>query len=315
MRLPVAAATLSVSAMTDAVPAKSPIHGSVRPKLEREVGSCTSAPASRASWTCRTAMACKASKSQTRELADAAIQPHRRTSSTGMSATAFAARCKGRSRGGGSVGSQQGDPVEHQVEGTRITRGQRECPDGAADLQEDVPYGDLTLPYPPRPTRSGRSRARAPGRTAPAVWRPSAAAEGHRCRAPRRRRRGRASGLPGRAGLVERPGLCRRQQFQGLAEAPACMLAFAAASARSACRAGSAVSNTARSRNAAAAAIPPRACAWPAQCSNSVATSSSGSAAAWAPCQARAIRMACRIGHLRQRRVHLSAGRQTDADR
>ena len=43
----------------------------------------------------------------------------------------------------------------------------------------------------------------------------------------------------------------------------------------------------ARSRNAAAAARPPRACARPAEASSSAATASSGPAAAWARCHAR----------------------------
>ena len=82
-----------------------------------------------------------------------AIQPHRRTSSTGMSVSAFAARCNSRSRGGVSVGGQQGETVEQQVEGTRSTRPRRERPDGAADLQQDVPSRSL-------PSGDGR---RAPG--------------------------------------------------------------------------------------------------------------------------------------------------------
>ena len=48
-----------------------------------------------------------------------------------------------RSRGGVSVGGQQGEPVEQQVEGTRSTRPRRERPDGAADLQQDAPSRGL----------------------------------------------------------------------------------------------------------------------------------------------------------------------------
>ena len=58
-----------------------------------------------------------------------------------------------RSRGGVSVGGQQGEPVEQQVEGTRSTRPRRERPDGAADLQQDAPSREL-------PSGDGR---RAPG--------------------------------------------------------------------------------------------------------------------------------------------------------
>jgi len=61
----------------------------------------------------------------------------------------------------------------------------------------------------------------------------------------------------------------------------------AAANARTPRRAGSGVSLIARSRKAAAAANPPRACVRPADRSSSAATSSSGPAAAWARCQAR----------------------------
>ena len=139
-RLPVTAATLSVSAMTDAVPAKSPIHGSVRPKLEREVGSCHE----------RAGVAGKLDVSHGDGVHGLEV-PYEEAGGRRDPAppqdvldgdVGDRSRCslQGRSRGGGSVGSQQGDPVEHQVEGTRITRRQREGPDGAADLQEDVPY-------------------------------------------------------------------------------------------------------------------------------------------------------------------------------
>jgi hypothetical protein len=64
-------------------------------------------------------------------------------------------------------------------------------------------------------------------------------------------------------------------------------LASAAASARSARLAGSAVSATARCRNAAAAATPPRACALPAESSSSAAISSPGPGIARARCHAR----------------------------
>ena len=70
-------------------------------------------------------------------------------------------------------------------------------------------------------------------------------------------------------------------------KSPASTLADAAASARLARCALSSVSIVARSRNAAAAASPPRACARPAERSSSAATSSSGPGAAWARCQAR----------------------------
>ena len=56
--------------------------------------------------------------------------------------------------------------------------------------------------------------------------------------------------------LVERTGFRRGQDPSAASNAPACRLACAAASARSARRAGSTVSATARCRNAAAAATP-----------------------------------------------------------
>ena len=92
-RFPVAAATLSISATSTAAPAKSPIHALARANAERWIGSCASAPASRASWTCLAEIARTPSISHTRALASAAIQPQRRTSSTGMPASALAARC------------------------------------------------------------------------------------------------------------------------------------------------------------------------------------------------------------------------------
>lgn len=56
----------------------------------------------------------------------------------------------------------------------------------------------------------------------------------------------------------------------------------------------------ARSRNAAAAAKPPRACARPAERSSSAATVSSGRGAAWARCHAPPVSIGVRIGRLGQ---------------
>ena len=89
------------------------------------------------------------------------------------------------------------------------------------------------------------------------------------------------------AELVERPGLRGRQELRAASNCPAPRLAWAAASDRSAFRAGSPVSATERFRNAAAAARPPRAWARPAETSSSSATSSTGPVAATARCQAR----------------------------
>ena len=136
--------------------------------------------------------------------------------------------------------------------------------------------------------RPGRSRGPGPGRAAPAAWPPSAAAAARRCPGPEanatcprsRSARARCSSSTG-------PASAMASRSRAWSNAPACRLACAAASVRSARRAGSAVSAAARSRNAAAAASPPRACARPADRSSSAATSSSGPAAAWARCQAR----------------------------
>jgi hypothetical protein len=53
-----------------------------------------------------------------------------------------------------SVGGQQGEAVEQQVEGTRITRRRREGPDGAADLQQDLTSGET----PRHPRRGPRDQ-------------------------------------------------------------------------------------------------------------------------------------------------------------
>ena len=170
-RLPVAAATLSVSAISAAAPAKSPIHALARANAERWTGSCASAPASRASWTCRAEIARTPSASHTRALASAAIQPQRRTSSTGISGERFGCPLQRRSRGGASVGDQQREAVEQQVERARRTRRRREGPGGAGDLRGHSRRRDAR-PCPPRARRSGRSRGRGPGRTVRAASRP-----------------------------------------------------------------------------------------------------------------------------------------------
>ena len=132
----------------------------------------------------------------------------------------------------------------------------------ARQISRRMPGPRRIRPSPPRPTRPGRSRGRDPGRTARALWRPSAAAVERRCRSPRRRRRGPAPGRPvpvgSRRAVRPRPSPRRPS---AASNAPAWRLAWAAASARSPRRAGSSVSATARWRNAAAAASPPRACA------------------------------------------------------
>ena len=203
---------------------------------------------------------------------------------------ASACRCtlQRRSRGGVTIGGQQGEPVEQQVEWTRGSAGRRRRAWTARQISGRTPVPRVPGDRTPRTTRSGRSRARVPGRTARAASRPSAAAAEHRCRSPRRRRRGRAADPRGRAGTrrAARPPPWPASP-RAASNAPAWKLACAAASARSARRAGSTVSATARCRNAAAAATPPRACARPAERSSSAATSSSGPGVAGRRCQAR----------------------------
>ena len=93
------------------------------------------------------------------------------------------------------------------------------------------------------------------------------------------------AGLPE---LVERPGLRRREQLTSAGRTrPPPGSPGRLPSALSARRAGSPDSATARCRNAAAAARPPRVCARTAERSSSRATCSSGPAAAAARCQAR----------------------------
>jgi predicted negative regulator of RcsB-dependent stress response len=72
MRLPVAAATLSASAMAEAAPAKSPTHAAEIANAMRRSGSCASAPASRMSRTCRSLSARQPSTSHDAAVAAAA---------------------------------------------------------------------------------------------------------------------------------------------------------------------------------------------------------------------------------------------------
>ena len=174
----------------------------------------------------------------------------------------------------------------------------------ARDVVQARRARELARRTAPSSTRRDRSRARARDRAARASWRRGAAAPGPRCRGSRSRRPRRAAGSGGRAGArpAARPPRSRAAPAPGRTP-PTPRLAWAAASARSARRAGSPVSATARWRKAAAAASPPRACARPADCSSSSATSSSGPAAAAARCQARRSGSALRVGHLRQRQM------------
>ena len=139
-----------------------------------------------------------------------------------------------------------------------------------------------------RPRPRHRSDARAPGRVAPAASRPVTATGQHLWRDLRRRQAARGQGRRGRVGVGRaRAASAVANSRRVASNRPAWKLTSAAAKARSASRAGSAVSSTARFRKAAAAAMPPRAWARPAERSSSAATSSSGPGAAHARCQAR----------------------------
>ena len=158
-----------------------------------------------------------------------------------------------------------------------------------------------------RPTRPGRSLAPGPHRTARVAWQHSTAAAARRCQCWMRTRSVRGAALPGPA--AARPANLPRLSGRSLSassNAPAYRFARAAASARSALRAGSPVSATERCRNAAAAASPPRACARPAERSSSRPPPRR----AWlrpAPrCHARRSGSISRIGRVRQGAVDLA---------
>ncbi len=128
-----------------------------------------------------------------------------------------------------------------------------------------------------------------------------------RSRAPRRRAR-EAGVTRARWNSSKRSGLGGRRQLQGRFEC-------AGLEARLGCgdrplrhaESGSSVSSTARCRKAAAAAMPPRACARPAERSSSAATSSSGPEVARARCQARRSGSLSGIGRIGERTVHAVA--------
>ena len=138
--LPVAAATLSVSAASEAAPAKSPIHVVATPKrveMERQLRE-------------RAGLADESDKSR-RNRRCALVVPHGGRGSRGRHAPpkdvldrhigeGFCCSLQHRRRGGASVGGQQREPIEQQVMRARRPGRLRKGPDGAADLQE------VTLP-------------------------------------------------------------------------------------------------------------------------------------------------------------------------
>ena len=176
-----------------------------------------------------------------------------------------------------------------------------------ADLPGGCPFLPESRRRSRRPRRPGRFRERAPGRTAPGQAGGIQQQPG--CIAAMPRGEGDVAAQqvdPGPLEFIQQPGLRHRQQVQGLAERAG--LHFGHHGGQDALGTPgrmSAVSTTDRSRNAAAAASPPRAWARPADTSSSAATSSSVPTTAWARCQAQAIRIGQRVGHLGQRTVQL----------
>ena len=125
---------------------------------------------------------------------------------------------QGRGRGGVSLGDQQGETVEQQVEWTRSTRRPREGPHGAADLDQDVPGGDV-LRQPRRAPggQVGLAREVQVERLEP----PGGLQQQRGSVAPKTRGEGDVGTQqvdPGALELVERPGLRRGDQPESRVE-------------------------------------------------------------------------------------------------
>ncbi len=161
MRLPVAAATLSLSAASDAAPGEVAGPRAAQrqlPEVERELRH-------------RAGVAHELDVSR-RDRVEALDVPHQRAGERrhpappqdvleGNAGERVSGALQGRGGGGVAVGDQQREPVEQQVERQRGTSRRRERLDGAADLEQDAP-SERIRPSPPRPTRPGRSRGRDP---------------------------------------------------------------------------------------------------------------------------------------------------------
>ena len=102
-RDPVTSQTVSASASRAAAAAKSPLHAMAVPSAASMIGSWSSAPASRASWTCRVSIARQASSSHSALAAACANQPHRSSSAIVMSASQKALMAR-RNVGAAAVG-------------------------------------------------------------------------------------------------------------------------------------------------------------------------------------------------------------------
>ena len=251
--------------------------------------STVSAPESRASWTARVATA-----------EQRLVVPHDRCGHRRQPPPAehllrgdlVAGECGRRSlehgrRRGAALGEQQRETVQQQIGRARRVRRTRAGHYGLRDV-EQVPgacqrtgeHGcaervEIGLTCESRVERLERLCGPEQQRrsVAPAVLEYATSAR-------RRSMRARPSSSSG-------PASAAASSPSAGSNAPACTFTCAASSVRSARRAGSAVSSAACPKKAAAAARPPRACARPADCSSSTATSSSGPRVAWARCQAR----------------------------
>ena len=139
----------------------------------------------------------------------------------------------------------------------------------------------------PRPTRRDRSRGQARGRGSRGGGPPSTAGPAPRSPRSMRKPPGRETGRHGHARARPRDAIPPRPAARGPRRTHRhgrCTARPPATAPRR--RPGSAVRFADRSRNAAAAASPPRACARPAERSSAAATSSSGPEVAWARCHA-----------------------------
>ena len=244
------------------------------------IGSNASAPSSRASSTWRSVSTSQLSSSPRARATRHASHSHRRPSSSdiGSSRNARNARFSVGDAGGVPVRDEHRQPIEQQVaRPRRPPRRARQSP--------------LAPPRPPRAprchrragrrtapprTHRGRSRARARRRALPAAWPPSAAAAARRGRGPTANAIWpRSSSARALSSSSSGPALGQRQQADGRVDGAGLVLGLGRRERPARPLPGSGVSSAARSRNAAAAARPPRACARPAERSSSAATSSS----------------------------------------
>ncbi len=255
---------------------------------------CASAPVSRASCTWRAASRCSASSSHISSATMLLFLPLRKREPPAHILVGDVRReqelespSECRRRGRVSVGQADRERVEQHVDRPRRNGAGWRRPRGGRDRRRAAGHLDVAghgaperlevrlasqlgverlEAASPRSETGGRRRRRAaaPTRSGLARGRP-ARARARRALRPRRRPAARAQ--PSRS--------------------PASRFAPAAASRRCARCVGSGVSAAARSRKAATAANPPRACARPAERSSSAATSSSGMDAACARCHAR----------------------------